>query len=201
MDLRAYQSGASATPPTAPSSPSIGYPTEGSPGTTPASQPGAYWFHQLAEELRAIQVAAGVTPDKSTLNQLLTALQALFAAKSGATSQAFQAADGASGKQVVNISQFGAIFGTSGKQYLPGGHLFQWGRTTFSSGTDSLTVPVVFNSTFPVEAYFAFGISSAASGLVVEQNVLTASGATFKLSQRDSSAYNAGTLYFFTLGR
>ena len=78
MDLRKWLSGASGSPPSAPTSPSTGYPSGGSPGVTPATNPGPYWFHQIGEELRAVVVAGGQTPDQGNLTQLLTALQALF---------------------------------------------------------------------------------------------------------------------------
>jgi len=76
MEPRNYQSGASATPPAAPVSPSNGYPTNGDPmAPTPATQPGAFWFHQISEELRGILGAAGIAPSSSDLTQLLTALR------------------------------------------------------------------------------------------------------------------------------
>lgn len=79
MDNRKWLSGAKATPPTAPGSPSAGYPTGGNPLVNePPTNPGPWWFHQMGEELRAVIVAAGLTPDHSTLNQLLSAMQAMF---------------------------------------------------------------------------------------------------------------------------
>jgi hypothetical protein len=48
------------------------------PGVTPPTNPGAYWFHQIGEELRAVLSAGGVTPAAGTLNQLLAAMRALF---------------------------------------------------------------------------------------------------------------------------
>ena len=80
MEPRKYQSGASATPPSAPVSPSTGYPTEGDALTaTPATIPGPYWFYQLGEELRNVLVQAGITPDHADLTQLADAVQALAA--------------------------------------------------------------------------------------------------------------------------
>ncbi len=77
---RAYTSGASATPPTAPSAPSIGYPQAGNPGAgTAATKPGSYWYHMITEELRAIITAAGLTPNHSSLVQVKAALDALYA--------------------------------------------------------------------------------------------------------------------------
>ncbi len=76
MDNQALESGASATPPTAPASPSMGYPTKGNPGTgTPASKGGVFWHYQIGEELRAVIVAAGLTPSTSVLTQLRDALR------------------------------------------------------------------------------------------------------------------------------
>lgn len=79
MDNRKMLSGASATPPTAPASPSSGHPTAGNPGTnTPPSNLGDFWFYQIGEELRAIIVDGGLTPSTGTLNQVLLALKTLF---------------------------------------------------------------------------------------------------------------------------
>lgn len=79
MEPRAWASGANASPPAVPGTPSIGYPSGGVPGVSPKTVPGAYWYHQVAEELRAVIVAGGQVPSQGTLNQLLTALQSLFA--------------------------------------------------------------------------------------------------------------------------
>ncbi|MGE0487325.1 MAG: hypothetical protein AB7Q81_24435 [Gammaproteobacteria bacterium] len=79
MDLRQMLANAAASPPSAPATPSVGYPTNGNPGTgTPPGQPGAYWFHQIAEELRAVVIAGGLTPDHTTLTQVRDALYALL---------------------------------------------------------------------------------------------------------------------------
>ena len=76
---RAYKSGASTTAPTAPASPSIGYPTSGDPvAGVPKTVPGPYLYHMLVEELRAIVVAGGLTPNHLVLNQVLTAILALI---------------------------------------------------------------------------------------------------------------------------
>jgi hypothetical protein len=76
MDNRQWSSGASGTPPTPPASPSVGYPTPGNPSLgIQSTKGGAYWFHQLGEELRVILTAAGITPDAAVLTQLLTALR------------------------------------------------------------------------------------------------------------------------------
>lgn len=84
MDNRAWESGAAGSPPSAPGSPSVGYPTAGDPQTaTPATKPGPYWFHQIGEELRAVLTAAGITPSTANNAQLLEAIQRLIDAQSG----------------------------------------------------------------------------------------------------------------------
>jgi len=76
MDNRKWESGASVNPPAAPAAPSAGYPTDGDAlASVPPTIPGAYWFYQIGEELRAILTAAGIAPDKAVLTQLLTALR------------------------------------------------------------------------------------------------------------------------------
>lgn len=85
---RAYQSGAAVSAPSAPASPSTGYPTAGNPGSgTPATTPGPYWYHMVMEELMAVISAAGITPDQTKLTQLASAIQSgkLFAAAAAGT--------------------------------------------------------------------------------------------------------------------
>lgn len=78
MDNRAWSSGASGTPPTAPASPSTGYPTSGDPslGIEP-TKGGAFWFHQIGEEMRAVLANARKTPSTSDLSQLLASIQSM----------------------------------------------------------------------------------------------------------------------------
>lgn len=120
MDNRSFLSGAAVSAPTAPSSPSAGYPTGGNPATaTPPTNPGPYWFHQIGEELRAVIVAGGLTPSAGTLTQLLSALQALF----------------------------GTVLTTSGiPDYLKvGGIIFMWGE----NAVDRLQAAGALNVAFP----------------------------------------------------
>lgn len=80
---RAFSSGSSASPPAAPASPSVGYPTSGNPGTgTPATKPGAYWYHMMTEEIRGVIAAAGLTPAQADVTQLLKAIQAFMQGQS-----------------------------------------------------------------------------------------------------------------------
>lgn len=82
MDPRKYQSGASASPPAPLASPSDGYPRSGDPGTgTPATVPGPYWHHAIAEEMLNVILGAGLTPDYEDLTQFSQALATLVAPK------------------------------------------------------------------------------------------------------------------------
>jgi hypothetical protein len=76
VDLTVFEGDAAASAPTPPATPSVGYHTDGNPGTgTPASLPGAYYFHQIATELQAVVTAGGIAPDPADLGQLLSALR------------------------------------------------------------------------------------------------------------------------------
>jgi hypothetical protein len=72
---RGWKSGASATPPVHTDLTAGNYPTAGNPGSgTPATKPGPYWYHMITEELLAVIVGSGLTPDKSVLTQLRDAI-------------------------------------------------------------------------------------------------------------------------------
>jgi len=76
---RTFASGAAGSPPSAPASPSSGYPTAGNPGTgTPATKTGPWWYYMMTEEVRAVIVAAGMTPDYTNVGQLVQAIQKLI---------------------------------------------------------------------------------------------------------------------------
>lgn len=120
---RVFESGAVVVPPSAPVSPSTGYPTNGNPiGGVPATKPGEYWFHMITEELRAVIAAAALTPAHGTLNQLLQALPAALASR----------------------PEMARSIVANGYQKLPGGLILQWGTFTGSS--------VAFPMTFPTAA-------------------------------------------------
>lgn len=73
---RAWLSGASATPPDPATVTAGNYPTDGSPGGgVQPTYPGAYVFHMLMEELRALIVDQGLTPDKTVLTQVRDAVR------------------------------------------------------------------------------------------------------------------------------
>jgi len=72
---RVYESGAAASPPSAPASPSNGYATAGNPSTgTPPTKPGPWWYHMITEELRALVAFAGLTPSHTDTGQVKAAI-------------------------------------------------------------------------------------------------------------------------------
>ena len=118
---RAFESGAVVVAPSVPAVPSVGYPTGGNPvGGVPATKPGAYWFHMLTEEIRAVIVAGGLTPDPAVLNQLLQALPAALASR----------------------PEMAKSLSINGYQKLPGGLILQWGDVGGTAGT--YTFPIAF---------------------------------------------------------
>lgn len=78
MDNRHVLADSAVGAPSAPSPGSSGYFTNGNPATaTPATKPGAYWFHQIGEELRYLLTQASITPDELDLTQVWQAIQTL----------------------------------------------------------------------------------------------------------------------------
>jgi len=123
---RAFESGAVVLAPAVPAVPSVGFPTGGNPvGGVPATKPGAHWFHMITEELRALIVAGGLTPNPAVIDQVLQALPAALASR----------------------PEMARSLATSGYQKLPGGLIVQWGRNTVPlSSTLDVTLPIAFPS-------------------------------------------------------
>lgn len=143
MDNRSFESGAAASPPAAPASPSVGHPTAGDPqAAVPATKPGPYWFYQLGEELRAVLAAAGITPDKANLTQLLTALRSagVFTTPS-IGDRTTKAATMACFSQ-----EFGSSIAANGYQKLPSGLIIQWGSSFINVNYGT---PINFPVAFP----------------------------------------------------
>ena len=73
---RVFSSGASATPPSPPVSPSSGYCSPGNPANgTPATKLGNWWYHMVTESLRKVITYAGLTPSHTNLDLLSSAIQ------------------------------------------------------------------------------------------------------------------------------
>ncbi len=177
MDNRSFQSGAAASAPAAPASPSSGYPTNGNPSTgTPATLPGAYWFHQIGEEIRNVIAAAGLTPNNTTLNQLSTAITDLIASSAVSFASAAEAQAQTINTKAITPLRLSDAFksgnqslAAGGYQKLPGGLIVQWMQAVESAdSSSSINFPIAFPNA--VLAILGNPISTAASmpaGLVV----------------------------------
>lgn len=174
MDLSVHQSGAAATPPIPPASPSIGYPTPGNPGTgLAASIPGAYWRYQLQAEMAAVIAAAGLTPNHASLTQVRDAIRALADAE---IVYQFGATDTTPDKCHLN---------ENGWQILPSGLIIQWGSvsiyTTGAPGTWltwAATLPIAFPTAgligFATPGVYESGIDSLENIINVQSVSTTA---------------------------
>ncbi|MFL9893738.1 gp53-like domain-containing protein [Paraburkholderia sp. RL17-381-BIF-C] len=134
-----------------------GYWTEGNPATgTPATNVRGSWLNMIQEELRAIVVAGGLTPSKTTYTQVRDALLALFAKVNGDSTKAFSVAAAASSNQAVNLGQFVTSLLTSGYVKIPNVSgtplILQWFPiNNTASTTSSGTFPIAFpNNCFAV---------------------------------------------------
>lgn len=95
------------------------------------------WCNAVQEEIVGVIEAAGITPDKSDVSQLLAALQAMF---------------------VLSGSSSGVIVGTNEVSLpLPGGFILKFGTIsgTFSEGTMSHT----FDDEFPAKCWVVIPVS------------------------------------------
>lgn len=157
---RVYESGAAAGAPSAPAAPSNGYPTAGNPGSgIEATKPGAYWFHMIMEELRAVITAAGIVPNHEDLGQLLEALQGGFGLAKSLT--------------------------VPGYIELPGGLLVQWAEDTQGAGSSSKVS--TFPMAFPTDCLMVIPIDTVGDPTVYlaswDPNATTASQAKFWFNQ------------------
>jgi hypothetical protein len=180
-----FESGASGTPPAAPSPGSAGYPSDGDLATsTPPTIPGAYAFYQLFQELLTVINAAGITPDASDLGQLKAALDALYAGG----------------------SSFVSSFATNGYQKFPGGLILQWGTYTSDisvpSGSAPSPVTVTFPITFPTQCLnVSMTTRNPANDYVADSwpELYSASAASFQMTpQNTGNAGSTDLLHGFT---
>ncbi|MEF3074138.1 hypothetical protein V2P20_03780 [Methylobacter sp. Wu1] len=199
MDNRKFQAAASASPPDPEASPSTGYPTDGNPATaTPATIPGAAWFHQIGEELRAVIEAAGLTPSNGVLDQLLTALRSAGVFQTQlATDNSTKVATTAWAKQGFSVS-----LGANGYIVFPswlGGLIIQWGSfTTSAAGYTNWTFPIAF----PNAVYKVIGSSnqSTPSTVAVSNNGANNTLTTASMAASSGNSYTATNLSLIAIG-
>lgn len=175
---RAFKSGAAATPPTAPASPSIGYASPGDAGAgVPPTKPGAWWFHAQTEELRNIIVAAGLTPNYASVNQVLTALQVLFLGMSSFT-----------GSNVLQAP--------TGYLRLPGGLVIQWGGYSGGGFGPTMTFPLAF----PTQCFAVVACSSNGGNSTAESVSVTSLTRFSFLARQVQSTGVSSAFYWIAIG-
>lgn len=182
MNPRVWESGASATPPTAPSTPSTGYPTAGDPalGVQP-TKGGAYWFYQVGESLRNVITRAGLTPSHTNLNLLGDAIIALIASSMAS---------------IATSAGFAASIAPNGYIKLPswlGGWICQW-------GVDST------NTTSPVGVVFPVPFPSACNVILATPNIYAAATGYLSVYNKSLNGFdliksgNSWGSYWISLG-
>ena len=203
MEPRNYESGASESAPLAPETPSVGYPTEGNPGTgTPATKPGPFWFYKIGESLRRIIVAAGLTPDDDDLDLLDQAITSKVAAKA---SQAEVDAGSNDTKYVTPQKLrwgFSVLLATNGYIVFPtwlAGLILQWGTTASIAGNGGSSGTINFLVPFPSKAaYLNFiGVGPVTSGDNTNLTIATKTVTSFSFT---NSYLSANTFNWIALG-
>lgn len=126
--------------------------TEGGNGVSP-SYPGADWFNIIQAELLNVVEESGLTPKKSSLNQLTLAVQAMIDKKANS---------------LVSAGDFSQLLDFFGWCKLPNGLIIQWGNGTGGSTEEGNTL--MFPIAFPTQCLailatdigagaFSYGIS------------------------------------------
>lgn len=210
---RVFNSGAAASAPTPPASPSTGYATAGNPGTgTPPTEPGPWWFHMITEELRAVIVAAGLTPDHEDLTQLAAAISALSAVvpdastsvkgrvqlSTDAEAQALSSAV----KALTPSTLKGAFKGVNqslvanGYQNLPGGLILQWSTVGLTSQAGAnFSYPVTFPSAcLAIVGSYASPYNASSGGDMGAFQVRSISTSQFNAVQQDNGTGCSATV-------
>ncbi|MBB5414117.1 gp53-like domain-containing protein [Paraburkholderia atlantica] len=195
--------------PTPESAGTEGYFTEGNPAAgTPATNVRGSWLNMIQEELRAIVVAGGLTPSKTSYNQVLTAIQTLFAGSNGNSANAFSVAAATQSSQAVNLGQFPATIAANGYVTIPvivagvkRNLIIQWGSAASnSSGIATLTLPIAFPNAYllGVANYLQNGNGLQSVAATISTNTsLKQAIATTSLS---NAAVNAATANFIVIG-
>ena len=139
-----------------------GYWSRGNPANgTPATILDDDFFNAVMMELINIVTAGGLTPTKGDNDQVLTALQALFAAKAGSAAQTFSVAPSTSANHAVNQSQTFGVGQT--RQVVTGSRAL---GTTYTNSTGKpITIHVSASGTAAGSAlgFFTDAIEGAVS--------------------------------------
>jgi len=151
-----------------------GYFTEGNPAAgTPATNVRGSWLNMIQEELRAVVVAGGLTPSKTTYNQVLSALIAMSGAR-GQFSNLRLGATGASAVVTISADQLvvktgsGIPFCLSGVSLAPSTGGAAGSANSLDTGSWAFNtwyaVHVIYNPTTQAQAAL-FSLSATAPPL------------------------------------
>ncbi|WP_310630833.1 hypothetical protein [Paraburkholderia sp.] len=188
---RIDDSTASTTLPTPEAAGTEGYFTEGNPATgTPATKVRGSWLNMIQEELRAIVAAAGLTPSKTTYNQVNTALQKMYSPVVGTARNLVSNLAAASATKSVTADEIVVGTALGGQKYLlpsfsATGNL----TTTGVNGMDTGSAPV---SGFVAE-YAIYNPTTGAKGLLY-QNATSAAAPNVYSGAYMPSGYTASAL-------
>ncbi|NML43507.1 hypothetical protein HHL11_07090 [Ramlibacter sp. G-1-2-2] len=140
-----------------------GYFTEGNPGSgVSATLVRASFLNMLQEEIMSVLSAAGITPSKSTYNQLLTAIR----------------------KSAVLFP--GTVIADPG--YLPlgvGGMILQWGSKNVPTGSGGTLY--TFGTTFPNGPIGIVASHYGASSGIINVEAVGVSASTYRLTHNSGS--------------
>ncbi|WP_052131841.1 hypothetical protein [Caballeronia zhejiangensis] len=166
---------AATTLPTPEAAGTEGYFTEGNPTSgTPATIVRGSWMNMIQEELRAVVVAGGLTPSKTTYTQVRDAIKA------------------------IAIGQFAQTLLTQGYVDFPNGLQIRWGSFTGSASADT---PVTFAKAFSTA--FRIGLVSglcSGTGAWGGYNSATQTGMNCNWWQ-SASTRQAGSGTYFVIGQ
>lgn len=174
--LNVYEADATAAAPLAPST-TPGNPTDGGLGQ-PTTIPGAYWFYQVTTEILNAITAGGLTPSKTTLNQLSTAIGNRISS--------------AGYNWAANSNQ-----GQNGYRKFPDGSADQWGQIAVTPAganpcTFTVTYPIPFTATgCPLVTMWDSSTPGPGDGLILWVETPTLSGFTGQYAPNGATTRNA----------
>ncbi|MFM0306285.1 hypothetical protein P0D71_00625 [Paraburkholderia sp. RL17-383-BIF-A] len=195
-------SGSVTSQPTPAAAGTPGWFTGGNPATgVPATILDSDWFNAVQAELLAILSAASIAPVKGTNNQLIAALNTLFASLGGNASQTFSVAGATQAAHAVNLGEFVASLAINGYVKIPvffGGAakilIFQWVRnvtgTSNSSGlaTVSVNFPISFPTGILSSAFYPVQEASSTAGMGLCGQGPTTSGVLVNIANAPASS-------------
>jgi len=128
-------------------------------------------MNMIALELENIVLAAGLTPSKTTFNQVLQALPAALASR----------------PEMANS------LGSTGYQKFPGGLIFQWGKNSTVAAQVTFTFPIAFPNSLLGVLVTADRLGSVGGVITLDDGVAfsTTQAAVRKTNTNDSFLYLA----------